>query len=83
VAPDRLPAQALACVHDALTLAHALSHPYSLAYARALSAFALQFHQDVLAVHEQADAAVALSTEQGFTQWAILGTILRRWALAM
>jgi predicted ATPase len=35
------------------------------------------------AVHEQAEAAVALSTEQGFAQWAASGTILRGWALAM
>ena len=34
-------------------------------------------------MHEQAEAAVALSTEQGFTQWAILGTRFRGWALAM
>jgi predicted ATPase len=34
-------------------------------------------------VHEQAEAAVALSTEQGFPLWIGLGTILRGWALAM
>ncbi len=34
-------------------------------------------------MHEQAEAAVALSTEQGFPLWAALGTILRGWALAM
>ena len=43
----------------------------------------LQFRRDVPAVHEQAEAAVALSTEQGFPQWAALGTSLRGWALAM
>ena len=35
------------------------------------------------AVREQAEAAVALATEQGFTQWAALGTVFRGWALAM
>jgi len=34
-------------------------------------------------VHEQAEAAVALSIEQGFPFWAAAGTILRGWALAM
>jgi hypothetical protein len=34
-------------------------------------------------VQEQADATVALSTEQGFPQWAAHGAILRGWALAM
>jgi predicted ATPase len=77
------PEQALARLHEALTLAHELSHSYSLAYARSLGAWILQFRRDVSAVHEQAEAAVALSTEQGFPQWAALGTLLRGWALAM
>ena len=34
-------------------------------------------------MHEQAEAAVALSTEQGFPLWAAQGTTLRGWALAM
>jgi predicted ATPase len=42
-----------------------------------------QFRRDVSVVHEHAEAAVALSTEQGFPLWAALGTILRGWALAM
>jgi predicted ATPase len=33
-------------------------------------------------VHEHAEAAVELSTEQGFTHWAALGTSFRGWALA-
>jgi predicted ATPase/class 3 adenylate cyclase len=77
------PEQALAHLHDALTLAHELSHPFSLAYARCHAAWVLQFRRDVPAVHKQAEAAVALSTAQGFPLWAALGTILRGWALAM
>ncbi len=77
------PAQALARLHAALALAHELSHPYSLAFARSMAAFVSQWRRDVSAVHEQAEAAVALSTEQGFTQWVALGTSLRGWALAM
>jgi predicted ATPase len=76
------PAQALAHVHNALTLAHELSHPYSLAVARWWAALVSQLRRDVPAVHEQAEAVVALSTEQGFTQWAANGAILRGWALA-
>ena len=34
-------------------------------------------------MHEHAEAAVALSTEQGFPHWANQGTIFRGWALAM
>jgi predicted ATPase/class 3 adenylate cyclase len=77
------PDQALVHLHEALALAHALSHPYSLAQARCQAAFVSQLRQDVPAVHEQAEAAVTLSTEQGFLQWAAMGTILRGWALAM
>ena len=77
------PAQALARLHEALALAHELSHPFSLAFARCVAAFVSQFCRDVPAVHEQAEAAVALSTEQGFPLWAALGTSLRGWALAM
>jgi predicted ATPase/class 3 adenylate cyclase len=77
------PEQALARVYEALALAHELSHPFSLAFARCFAAFVSQFRRDVLAVHAHAEATVALSTEQGFTQWAVQGTMLRRWALAM
>ena len=45
------PAQALAHLHEALALAHALSHPYSLAFARCVAAIVSQFRRDVSAVH--------------------------------
>jgi predicted ATPase len=77
------PEQALACLHEALALAHELSHSPSLAFARCRAAFVLQCRRDVPAVHEQAEAAVALATEQGFPQWVAQGTSLRGWALAM
>ncbi len=77
------PEQALARLHEALALAHELPHPYNLAHARCWAAYVYQFRWDVPAVHEQAEAAVALSIEQGFPFWAAAGTILRGWALAM
>jgi class 3 adenylate cyclase/predicted ATPase len=77
------PAQALARLHEALALAQELSHPFSLAFARCWAAIVSQLRRDVPAVHEHAEAAVALSTEQGFTQWAAWGTIFRGWVLAM
>ena len=46
-------------------------------------AFISQFRQDVPAVREHAEAAIALSTEQSFPQWAAMGTSLRGWALAL
>jgi class 3 adenylate cyclase/predicted ATPase len=77
------PERALARLHDALALAHELAHPYSLAYAWCWAAFVSQVRRDVPAVHAQADAAVALSTEQGFPIWVAIGTIFRGWTRAM
>jgi Magnesium chelatase, subunit ChlI len=77
------PAQALAHLHEALAVAHELSHPYSLAFAWCVAAFVFQFCRDVLVVHEQAEACVALATAQGFPQWAAMGRSLRGWALAL
>jgi predicted ATPase/class 3 adenylate cyclase len=77
------PDQALTRVHEALALAHALSHPFSLAWAQCWAAMVSQLRRDVPAVHEQAEAAVALATEQGFPLWAAQGTSFRGWALAM
>jgi class 3 adenylate cyclase/predicted ATPase len=77
------PEHALAHIHDALTWAHELSHPYSLAFARCFAAVVSQFRRDVPAVHEHAEAAVALATAQGFPYYAALGTSMRGWALAL
>jgi predicted ATPase len=76
------PAQALARLHEALALAHELAHPYNLATPRVHAAVVSQYRRDVPAVHEHAEAAVALATAQGFPLWAAQGTILRGWALA-
>jgi predicted ATPase/class 3 adenylate cyclase len=77
------PEQALARLHEALELAHALSHPYSLAFAQCWAAMVSQYRRDMPAVHEHTEAMVVLAAEQGFTQWAALGTGFRGWALAL
>jgi hypothetical protein len=77
------PEQALAHLHDALMLAHELSHPFSLALVRWSEAWVSQLRRDVPAVYEQAEAAIALLTEQGFPLYGALGTIMQGWALAM
>jgi predicted ATPase len=64
-------------------LAHELAHPYNLAQVRVHAAFVSQYRRDVPAVHEHAEAAVALATAQGFPLWAAWGTSLRGWALAL
>jgi class 3 adenylate cyclase/predicted ATPase len=77
------PDQARARLHEAPALAHELSDPYSLAYARSNAAIFSHCCRDVPAVYEHAEAAVVLATEQGFPLWAAMGTSLRGWALAM
>jgi predicted ATPase len=77
------PEQAVVHLDDSLTLAHALSHPFSLASAHVFAAVVSQLCRDVPAVHEQVEAAVTLSTEQGFPQWVAWATVLRGWARAM
>jgi ATP/maltotriose-dependent transcriptional regulator MalT len=81
--PLGYPEQALAHIHDTLALAHELSHPYSLAFAQYSAAWLCRLRHDVPAVHEQAEAAVALATEQGFPLWVAWGTSFCGWALAM
>ena len=77
------PEQALLRLHQALALAHQISHPYSLAFARFWAAWVSQVRRDVPAVREHAEAAVALATAQDFPLWRATGTSLRGWALAM
>jgi TOMM system kinase/cyclase fusion protein len=77
------PEQALAHLHDALALAHELSHPYSLALVRWWAAYVYQWRRDVPAVYAHAEAAVVLATEQGFPLWEAAGMSLRGWALAL
>jgi class 3 adenylate cyclase/predicted ATPase len=77
------PEQALVHIHEALELAHELSHPFSLAWARCMAAFIAQYRRDVPATYEHAEATVTLSTEQGFPQYAAWGMSMCGWALAM
>jgi predicted ATPase len=77
------PEQALARNHEALALAHGLAHHFSLASAQA---WAANFHAlcgDAHATQEQAEAAIALSTERGFLFRLAQGVVLRGWALVM
>jgi len=77
------PDQALQSSQAALTLAQEVSHPYSLAFALTFSALLHQYRREVLAVHEQAAAAMTLATEQGYAQWLARSTALHGWALAI
>ena len=60
-----------------------LSHPPSLAAVLAYVAFTYCLRQEAHAAQEQAEAAMALASAQGFPQWLAVGMHARGWALAM
>ena len=71
------PDQALRQQQAADTLAHELAHPPSLAFARMLAAIAHQLRRETHAACEQAEALIALATEQGFALFRAIGGVLR------
>jgi predicted ATPase len=77
------PDQALASLQKALTLAHTLSHPFSRAFAFINVATVRQFRREMQEVQQWAEAVMALTTEQGFSQWLANGAVLRGWVRAM
>jgi predicted ATPase len=76
------PDQALQRSHEALTLARELVHPLSLATALFFAAWLHHFRREWPRTQEWAEAAIALSAEQGFALFVAGGTIFRGWALA-
>src|SRR5262249_44338982 len=77
------PDQALQRSREALTLAQELSHPVSLAAALFYIAITHHMRRDSDAVQECAEAAIALSSEQGFALYLAGGTAMRGWALSV
>ena len=75
--------QARQLAQEALTLAETLAHPNSLAFARVWAAVLHHHLHEVPAVQAQAEALLALPTEQGFPLYAAFGSFWRGWALAM
>ena len=78
------PAQAVRRSQEALALAQALAHPYSLAVRPALGGLScITAAATAPAVQAQAEALLTLATAQGFPLCVGLGTFWRGWALAM
>src|SRR5262245_16092586 len=75
------PDQALHRGQEGLTLASESSHPYSLGFALWFTAQLHQFRREGRLTQERAEAAMALSAEQGFALLSQAAT-LRGWALA-
>ena len=76
------PGQALERMHEALALARELSHPFSLAYALDFALRLQQYRRERQAAQEQAEAVLALASEQGFAHWLAWGVIWQGWVLA-
>jgi predicted ATPase len=74
--------QALQRIHEALTLAQELPHPYMRAYALLNAAILHRLRREASAVQERTEANIAISTEQGFAYSLARSTSLRGWALA-
>ena len=77
------PAQAAQWSQDALTLAHTLAHPFSLAEALGYATWLAEFRCEARLVHAQAEALMALAQEHGFAYWLVQGRMLWGWALVM
>jgi predicted ATPase len=75
------PDQALRTVHEAVTLAQELAHPFSLAFALAVTTRVHQFRREVQAVQEHAEALITLCSERGFAFWLAHGKIFQGWAV--
>lgn len=76
--PDR----ALRSIRQALTLAHELAHRFSLAGTLYFAAMLHHLYREEHETQVRAEELIALSREQGFTQWLALGEVMRGWALA-
>jgi predicted ATPase len=77
------PVQALRRSQEALALARALAHPYSLGAVQHFAAFLHHRRRDAPAVQAQADTLLTLATAQGFPLLVGFGTCWRGWALAL
>ena len=77
------PDQALRQSREALALAHKLAYPLSLASAFHLTGVLHELRGEVEIAQEQAEALIALATEQGTSPYRLAGgRVLRGWTLA-
>ena len=76
------PDQALERMHQASTLARESLHPFSLAWVLNFTGRLHEFRREGQAAQQQAEAVIALATEQGFAYWLAWGMVIRGWALA-
>jgi class 3 adenylate cyclase/tetratricopeptide (TPR) repeat protein len=75
------PDQAFKKSQETLALAQALAHPFSLAQALVWTSWFHQLRRDERGAQEEAEVAIRLSTEQGFSVWLTMGVMFRASAL--
>ena len=71
------PDQAQQCAAEALTIAKAVPHVFTLGAALGTGTWVYQFCGALAKTFEQAEATVALSTEQSIPEWLAMGNALR------
>ncbi|MDW0122407.1 MAG: hypothetical protein QOK81_07290, partial [Nitrososphaeraceae archaeon] len=76
--PDR----ALKKIQEAVAMARARNHSFSLAYALFGSALIYQLRRDENATRQWAEEAIALATDKGFPYFSSMSGILRGWSVA-
>jgi class 3 adenylate cyclase/predicted ATPase/energy-coupling factor transporter ATP-binding protein EcfA2 len=76
------PDQAVQRSQEALTMAHALAHPYSLVMALRFSARLHAHRREWQTAQAHAEALLALATEHGFALYVALGAFFQGWARA-
>lgn len=76
------PDQAVARIGEAVALGRRCAHPFSLAWATAMTAVIHCNGRDRESAAEWAEQTIALSIEQGFPTWLGTGLIVHAWALA-
>jgi class 3 adenylate cyclase/predicted ATPase len=75
------PDQALKRIYEALTLAQTFSHPFTSAYVLSCVALVHLLRREEQVAQERVEAAMTLSTEQGFPYFLAMGTFVRGRAL--
>jgi predicted ATPase len=81
--PLGYPDQALACVQQGWAIAHALSHPFSRAFAANALGIVQQLRREPKAAQEHAEASMQANKEQGFPMLVGFNMVLCGWARAM
>jgi predicted ATPase len=77
------PDQALERSNEGLTLAQNLEHPFTLARGLYWTTILHQVRREWQVVHEHAETAITVATEQQVALVLALGPLMRGWALAM